>query len=362
MGDAKMTEIGGAGKAVSYYEAAMELDPKNPIPSFKIGDIYYSARNYDEALLSFQKSIQIDSTFIPVYRELGLLYADMKRLEEAKSTFGHYVELADQNPATNMRYAQFLYLTKDFKSTINLIDQILKIDSTNWKMYRLLGFSSFEQGDYAKAVSSIQKVMTMAEPSKLIASDFEKLGKSYAKLRNEENAVTNLNKAIAMDSTNYELHFDLGDVYYSSKKYAQAATEYAIKINAKGGKAVEFNQLGLTQIKAKNYLAGDSAYAHLVELKPKSHLGFIGRARCASFIDSTMKSGQAVPFYENVITIVTADSAQVIKYKTDLIETYNYLGTYYVQNENNEKAKLYFSKLLEIDPENKNAKTVLGRK
>lgn len=361
MGDAKMTEIGGAGKAVSYYEAAMELDPKNPIPPYKIGDIYFAARNYEESLAAFQKALNMDSTFVPQYRELGELYHAMKRTDDAKKTYAKYMELAEPNLNTMTRYAQFLFLTKDYKGAGSLIDQIMQSDNSNPVLYRLLGYSSYENGAYPKAVEALQQFFSK-ETKKVITSDYEYMGKAYSKTNQDSLAVINLNKAIQSDTTRGDLHTDIADILYKSKKYADAASEYQLKIDSKGGKAADYFQMGQALFKAKKYVTADSAFTRLIELNSKTHLGYLWRGRANSQIDSTMQGGGAKPFYEKVVEMISADSAMVIKYKKDLAEAYDYLGNYFVQKDDMTSAKTFFTKLLEIDPENKNAKTALGRK
>jgi hypothetical protein len=69
----------------------------------------------------------------------------------------------------------------------------------------------------------------------------------------------------------------------------------------------------------------------------------------------------AKPYYEKFIELTTTDAKfDVKKSGKDLIEAYKYLGDYYFTNaKDNATSKTYWLKVLEIDPNDKQAKAVL---
>ena len=73
-------------------------------------------------------------------------------------------------------------------------------------------------------------------------------------------------------------------------------------------------------------------------------------------IDTTGKTDLAKKFYEKYIEVATADSANISKYKRDLMEANQYLAFYYYVQKNCEQSIAYWKKVLEFDPENKQAK------
>jgi lipoprotein NlpI len=60
--------------------------------------------------------------------------------------------------------------------------------------------------------------------------------------------------------------------------------------------------------------------------------------------------------FEQYILMAEADS---LKNKNNLIDAYTYLAIYAVKKDDNETAKLYFTKILALDPENKTASEAL---
>ena len=80
----------------------MEIDP-NHIPALnELGRLYANSRRAEEAEETFRKALEIDPNHIPALNELGRLYANSGRAEEAEETFRKALEIDPNNiPALN---------------------------------------------------------------------------------------------------------------------------------------------------------------------------------------------------------------------------------------------------------------------
>lgn len=358
LGDAYVVQTDG-GKAMSNYETAVELNPKSAKGYMKIGQLYAKARSYDGAKNAFQNCIKIDSMFVPVYRELAELHFTKKEYRDAKEAYKKYVSLAENNVSTLSRYASLLFLCKDYANTMSTINQIRQIDSSNVILDRLLGYASYEQGNYKQGLVSMKKFFARIDSQKIFSSDYEYLGKLYSKTGNDSLAIMYFNKAIAMDSTKAELHGDIAQLYTQKKKYNEAANEYELKAQQMQLTTQDYFSMGNAYYFGQNYSKADSAFAKVVELRPNVYLGYFWRGRASSNLDPDLKQGLAKPHYEKCVEIISVDSASIVKYKKELVESYWYLTNYYIQKEDDTNTKLFCKKVLEFDPEHKDAKKVI---
>ena len=71
-------------------------------------------------------------------------------------------------------------------------------------------------------------------------------------------------------------------------------------------------------------------------------------------MDKDMKLALAKPYYEKFIEL-----ADATKFKSDLINAYSYLGSYYSQTNKPQEAANAWKKVKELDPANKNANEAL---
>ena len=83
-------------------------------------------------------------------------------------------------------------------------------------------------------------------------------------------------------------------------------------------------------------------------------------ARVANYMDPELKEGTAKPFYEKLVELITSKSEKESSDTPRLKQAYWYLASYYMMKNDDATAKTYWQKLLEIDPENENAKKALS--
>jgi len=94
----------------------------------------------------------------------------------------------------------------------------------------------------------------------------------------------------------------------------------------------------------------DSLFAQVIALDPTSYRGYIWRARTNSSLDPETTQGLAKPYYEQTIAVVEAKADP--RYNPVIIECSRYLGYFYYVNKDNAQSKVYWNKILTIDPKN----------
>jgi tetratricopeptide (TPR) repeat protein len=85
--------------AISWYEAALKIDPKDVNASTDLGVSYYSANQVDRALAQFEHSLSIDSAHTKTLLNQGIVRAFGKQdLEGASQSWERLVAVAPNSP------------------------------------------------------------------------------------------------------------------------------------------------------------------------------------------------------------------------------------------------------------------------
>jgi len=85
--------------AIKWYERALELDPKNADASTDLGVSYYYSNKPDEALAQFERSLAISPTHTKTLLNKGIVLAFGKQdLKGAAAEWQKVVELAPDSP------------------------------------------------------------------------------------------------------------------------------------------------------------------------------------------------------------------------------------------------------------------------
>ncbi len=360
IGDAYLEQNEGS-MAIANYEKALTINPKFTKAILREGKLYSRAKNYTLALDYYNKAVEIDSTFAPAFRERAELLFRAGQSNRATADYEKYLKLND-NISARIRYASFMFVSKRYSESIEEIKNIQNTDTSDINLYRLLGYSLYETGDYANGTLNMNKFFAKAkvEGKEILASDYEYLGKNQSKAGEDSLGTISMLKAIEMDSSKVDLYSDIASGCLKQKNYPCAIKYYTKKIASSKdnvGGANDYYGIGRAYYFNKDYVNADTAFSQLIRLQPDLTLGYIWRARCNNQLDPDLKLGLSKPFYE---TLIEKASADVEKNKRDLIEAYEYLGYHYMLSKNTLQAKESWNKLQTIDPGNVKAKKALA--
>jgi tetratricopeptide (TPR) repeat protein len=358
LADAHLANNDGSS-AMAQYKAAANLDPKSPLPQWKIGKLYLGAKNYDLGMQHFKEGLELDAEFAPIYREMGELYYRAKKFDKAIESYKQYLELRDKNDEANFRYASFLFLNEDYTNALNILNDLDKRKYANPILYRLIGYSYYETKNYDKAKDALDTYWKKADTRKTITQDYEYYGKTLAKKGQDSLAVDFLTKALERDTSKKELYGEIANIWFLAKRYDKAALAFGKKIEAyketakPTALANDYLSMGRSYMFARSFVEADSAFAKVVELKSDLPIGYLYRARASANLDPNQSQALAKPHYEKYIELAKADAE---KNKRDLVEAYTYLGSYYLfVSKDKSKADEAWSQVRVLDPSNRAA-------
>ena len=85
--------------AIKWYQEAVRLDPKNPDASTDLGITYYYSGQTDQALAQFETSLKIDPRHAKTYLNKGIVLAFGRQdMASAEAAFKQVVDLAPDSP------------------------------------------------------------------------------------------------------------------------------------------------------------------------------------------------------------------------------------------------------------------------
>jgi tetratricopeptide (TPR) repeat protein len=349
--------------ALAQYEKALQIDPKYTRSLLREGQLYVKVRNWDTALAYFDKAIAADPNFAPAYREKAELLYAAGRFNPAIESYAKYLEL-NNNCRVQQRYASFIFLTKNYKKAIEEVEKAKPCDPSNPIMYRVLGYSYFETGEFAKALENMNFFFDMAEKrGKPVpaGADYAYLGKSLWKTGQDSLGIEKLLTAVEKDTSYKDGYSDIAAIYYKMKRYDKAGEYYQKKVDSqRESSPLDNYYLGQARYFNKEYALSDAAFEKASVKYPDAHFW---RGRCNSRMDNQEKpTGMAKPHFDMFLTKVGQDAKSIETNRKNLIETYSYLGFYYYSLGDFDCSKAAWNKVVELDAVNEKAKVALTDK
>lgn len=393
MGDAYFLKNDG-GNAITKYENGLTISPNLAEANFKIGQLYLRGKNYVKAQEFFKLAIQNDPEFAPTYRAFADALASSRAYKTAAQNYELYIQKSGTtDPELLLDVARYKFLAEDYQGAITFLDQ-LKGKVNNPIIDRMYGWAYTALGKNTEAVESLNKFITTA-PQKVIYDDYKYLGRAHGQLKTPEGdslSIANLEKAAPLDTTD-NLYREIAQKYMSMKRYDKAASYFAQTIqkdkspknndylsNAlanyqygfRVGRDSTVTAMDTAQIRQGRqayFMRADSSFAQMAKgseaIGQPYPLAYYYRGQSTYYAYPSaisLATGAAVPHYEKFIQLATAetDSVKAQPYRKPLITSYKFLATHSLAKKDDAKAKEYFNKVLELDPNDADVQKALN--
>ena len=245
--------LGDTAKALADCAAAIKVDPKNTDLYNDRAQIYYELKKYDLADADYRKMTELKPGDVMGYMGLGRNANAQEHWEDAIKQFDYVMKLSSEyssgysfraesyiglekwNEATDDivkalnldwdRKAHYLALTVKEPAFTMLVAK-LKVQSVktpNEATWPYIIGTMYEQAkDYGKAI----EYYTQANSKDASEQILQKIAICHYRLGNYEDALTYINQALNMDSTNVNFMAQKANIYYESGDAKAAVTEW----------------------------------------------------------------------------------------------------------------------------------------
>lgn len=359
LGDAYVLQRQG-GPAVSAYEHAAAMDPKNGKPHYQIGLIYVRA-NPALSQQSFEKAVSVDPEFTYAYEELADIYYQQKEADRAVTAAEKFRQLSSDPEKIKMRLAFIYVMQGEYAKANPIFQELVTGNSVKPILYRYY-IKSLQatkvSSDSVESAKVSEQFLVKASREDVTPKDYIDLAKLYIAMGNDSLGEAQLSNAVQLDPKSTEAAQAQAEILYKNKKYEDAALAYERLVSIKPNPSPnEYLTMARAYSISDQFLQADTVYAKLVEQYPTNIQVAVESARVKANIDSTQELGLAKPLYEKILELGSADPQ---KNKVYMIEANKYMGAYYALTEGNlKKGKAYFEQVLKLNPNDAQAIEVI---
>jgi tetratricopeptide (TPR) repeat protein len=356
------------GNAFNAYMTAIKKDKNLAEAYYLLGEIFVSQQNPEMYLGYFNQSIEADPKYAPAWYELyrHYLYTEPDA-KKAMQYFENYAALSDKTIRYEYAMADLLYLNKDYEGAIKKGKNLLQVrgNDVQPRIYKLIAYSYAESHDTVNAFNFMQQYFQHGKDSDFIAMDFESMAQIIQSLDYSEDSVIKYYRralSISKDSAKLAGYYkELAGNAAAKKDFtAQAKWLQLYYDMSKEVNNVDLFNWGIAAYRSNNYTLADSVFGLYTEKYPDQGFGFYWRARTNAIIDTGMRAGLAVPYYNRLIEILDTASLSDTNKKW-MLEACGYVAAYEANTRKNyDEAVRYFDKILEIDPDNADAKKYIA--
>ena len=300
--------------AYEKFKLAVQAKPDYTEAIYEMGWCQNDMKDYTNALISFRKILNTWAQIPKLNFETG--YA-LEKLNRTDSAIYYYNACLKLKPDYSLAYKQlgFIAYTRG-DSEEKILDAFAKYEAaakvpiTDYLYWYRKGFTQNAQKNYAAAKISLAKSL---ESKTDYVNTYLEIGFACTKLKQDEEAIENYNKAIALDPKSHIPYNGIAEVYRDNKKnMAEAMNWYSKTLVMNSG-----------------------------ERKANFGMGYC--------LNSNEKYSEAISYLKKSIAAEATYTAAYVE-----------LGYSYFKTNENALAETNFKKALQLNDKNENARFYLG--
>jgi len=353
-------------EAYRAYQAAIDKDDANAEAYYQLGLIFLSQKNTDLFIQNFKKAVSSDNRYAPAWYEL-YYYSRYTDPATAMSYFKEYTNHSDKSVDQDYGYTDLLYLNRDYANAIQHANTLIKSEGEKVqpRIHKLIAYSMAGLRDSVNAITHMQDYFHSENDSNVIVKDFELMADLFSSQPGREDSVMKYYRKaaeISEDSLARRNYFkELARLSNLKQDYgAEAMWRGRFYDNNFQAKNIDLFNWGLASYRAEDYHQADSVFGLYIAKYPEQGFGYYWRARSNAAIDTTLAEGLAIPYYQKLVSMIENDTLNATSKKW-MLEAYSYLAAYETNTEKDYKEAIgYFDRILEIDPQNDNAKKYIS--
>ena len=369
------------GNACSNYEQAILFDSQNKEAYIKYARAYKGVN----PALSIEKLGVLkekDPSFLLVDKELADIYYTMNKFDEAVKHYEIYMQSGNSDSQVKTKYAMTLFFKQDFAKSLEIAQLGLVKSPRNPAFNRLAMYNNVALKKYDEGLKYADLLFNKSDKAEISYFDYTYYGQALKETKQFDLAIAQYEKAFKLDSTKNDLNKEIANMSYEKKDTLKGIASYekylgALSAEKRNGDVLfPFGKIlygyaasrpaSDLELKKSTLIKADTIFAQIALLEPIGYRANYWRARVNFAMDPENTQDLAKNFYEKTLALVEqknlelVESKQQPKFNPIVIECSRFLGFYYYVKKDFTQSKVYWNKILLIEPNNDVAKKAIS--
>ncbi len=366
----RLYDVKDWGGAAAKYEMGASYEPTATEAYVKYANLFTQV-NPQYAIKMLKSLLETNPTSALGQRELANAYYNNKDYASAVQEYAKYVENPAHFKQDEDRFAFLLFYSGDFKKGYDYATKLLKANPDNFtaRRYQFMNAAQLPEmkDNLVPMAESLLAAHKKNPANKFAAIDYTLIADEFTNAKRVDEAIEVLQEAIKEQPDNANFNKALAMTYVEGNQIANAADVYEGYLEKSENpnfndfiQQATFSFYGGVENKtvdvekSQKYFDDAVKYAKKAAEKMPNHykpLKMEGDVASQLAEDEKAAKSAAAPFYEQSIVLLEG-SDDPSRYASDAKNMYNYMGNYYLDKKDVAKAKEYFNKYLQYDPNN----------
>ena len=361
------------GNACSNYEQAILFDAQNKEAYIKYARAYKGVN----PALSIEKLNVLkekDPSFLLVDKELADIYYTMNKFDEAVKYYENYMQSGNSDGQVKTKYAMTLFFKQDFAKSLEVAQLGLVKAPRNPAFNRLAMYNNVALKKYDEGLKYADLLFNKSDKAEISYFDYTYYGQALRESKQYDLAIAQYEKALSLDTTKTDLHKEIALMCYEKADTLKGIASYEKYLGflapekRTGDVLLPLGKIyygyassrpaAALDVKKALLIKADTIFSEIARLEPVGYRGNYWRARVNFAMDPENTQDLAKSYYERTLALV--ESKADPRFNPIIIECSRFLGFYHYMKKDFTQSKVYWNKILLIEPNNDVAKKAIA--
>jgi tetratricopeptide (TPR) repeat protein len=239
-----------------------------------IGMAYFEKKEYIDALILFDKALEVSSEHAEGYLGRGAVCIRLRKYDQAISDFDKAIELNPNSAAAYYSRGYTYYMKGQYDTAISDYTKALEINPGYKEVYIDRGAAYDKKGQGDAAISDYTKAIGIDSGS---VAAYSARGNAYRQKGQYDAAISDYSKVIRIDPTHTRAHYGRGMAYSEKGKHDAAISDYTKAIEIDPGYVAVYNARGIVYRQKGQYDAAIADYSKAIELDSRYSTAYYNR-------------------------------------------------------------------------------------
>jgi tetratricopeptide (TPR) repeat protein len=260
-----LLEKGNVDDAIIHFQKALQLNPDAAKVQNNLGNAFLRKGNVDEAISHYQKVLQIRPDYAEIHYNLGNALLRKGSVDDAIVHFQKALQIKPDYTDARFNLGSVLLRRGRVDEAIVQFQKALQIRPDYAEVHYNLGNALFQRGSVDEAISQYQRALQI-KPD--YAEAHYNLGNAFFQQGHVDEAIAHYQKALEIKPDHAEAHYNLGNALLKEGSVDEAIVHYQKALEIKPGYAEAHYNLGNTFLRKGSMGEAIVHYQKALEIKP----------------------------------------------------------------------------------------------
>ncbi len=370
-------EEGEIQDAIAQYKAALQIDSKNHLAYYQLGQVSERQKKWKQGLEYYQKALRLSGTHLDSYLAVAKIHIHYFEFENALKYIEKAKSIEPRSAKIHAALGYYYHQRGEISKAISEYQRAAELDREDFENYYELGSLYLAQKEYQKAEKKFLQAIRYKPDEAKIQTQVAIL---YFEQGLKSQAVEHLKKLSKAYPLNPQYLNGLGKIYYFSENYSFAKETFlkAIQLDEKNIEA--FEALAQTYAAQDEYEKAIQTYQKLITIDPSDAKWYFEQAhlyfqtgdldKALSHFKKTVQVNYNYPlshYYVAQTSLLLGDTSDAereymkeIQISPHMKEPYLALANLLASQKRFEEAQKYYQNYIRLDPSHTEAYLKLG--